>query len=206
MIILQVTKSIYSFFTQRNLAHTNTFSVSTSIRWTGNLLRYFFSISISSNVKISLSIFICDNKFLCFIIFCFFQQNWHFALRLWPYFCHSHNKLKDNMEDNLDWVLFVAELEFAKILVPRLPQNTSNVNIVCVRKSKQKQLYSLCDQLLGALICLNFIILSLICFWLIRSGVNYVIYGCSFARTTPGESLYRIITLEENHCWSYYLR
>ena len=29
-------------------------------------------------------------------------------------------------------------------------------------------------------------------------GVNYVIYGCSSARTTPGVSLYRSLTLEEN--------
>ena len=29
-------------------------------------------------------------------------------------------------------------------------------------------------------------------------GVNYVIYGCSSARTTPGESLCRSLTLEEN--------
>ena len=30
-------------------------------------------------------------------------------------------------------------------------------------------------------------------------GVNYVIYGCSSARTTPGVSLYRsYLTLEEN--------
>ena len=29
--------------------------------------------------------------------------------------------------------------------------------------------------------------------------LNYVIYGCSFARTTPGVSLYRgCLTLEEN--------
>ena len=28
--------------------------------------------------------------------------------------------------------------------------------------------------------------------------VNYVIYGCSSARTTPGVSLYRSLKLEEN--------
>ena len=37
--------------------------------------------------------------------------------------------------------LFPTELEFSKILVPRLPQNTLNVNIECAEKSKQ--LYSL---------------------------------------------------------------
>ena len=29
-------------------------------------------------------------------------------------------------------------------------------------------------------------------------GVNYVIYGCSSARTIPGVSLYRSLILEEN--------
>ena len=29
-------------------------------------------------------------------------------------------------------------------------------------------------------------------------GVNYVIYGCSSARSTPGVSLYRGLTVEEN--------
>ena len=29
-------------------------------------------------------------------------------------------------------------------------------------------------------------------------GVNYVKYGCFTARTTPGASLYRRLTLEEN--------
>ena len=29
-------------------------------------------------------------------------------------------------------------------------------------------------------------------------GVNYVIYGCSSARTTPGVSLYWSLTMEEN--------
>ena len=71
---------------------------------------------------------------------------------------YSHNKCKDSLEGSLDRVLLAPELEFPKILVPRLPQNSSNVNIECAGKSKQ--LYSLCDQLLGALICLNFIILT----------------------------------------------
>ena len=29
-------------------------------------------------------------------------------------------------------------------------------------------------------------------------GVNHVMYSCSSARTTPGVSLYRSLTLEEN--------
>ena len=50
-------------------------------------------------------------------------------------FQHSHKKRKDNMEGSLDRVLLVAELEFPKILVPRLSLNTSDVNIECVGKS-----------------------------------------------------------------------
>ena len=37
----------------------------------------------------------------------------------------NHKKRKDSLEGSLDWVLFVAELEFPKILVPRLTQATS---------------------------------------------------------------------------------
>ena len=44
---------------------------------------------------------------------------------------------KPVMKDNLDRVLFADELEFPKILVPRLHQHTSNVNIECAGKSKQ---------------------------------------------------------------------
>ena len=77
-------------------------------------------------------------------------------------FEHSHKKRVDNLEGSLARVLFAAELEFPKTLVPRLPQNTSNVNIESSEKSKQ--LYYLCDQLIGALIYLHFIVLMLICF------------------------------------------
>ena len=44
------------------------------------------------------------------------------------------------------WIEYLFELDFPKILVPRLPPNASNVNIECDGKSKQ--LYSLCDKLL----------------------------------------------------------
>ena len=78
---------------------------------------------------------------------------------------HSHKRRKDSLEGSLDRVLFAAELAFPKILVPRLPQNSSNVNIECARKSKQLySIYSLCDQLLGVMIYLHFIILILIFF------------------------------------------
>ena len=56
----------------------------------------------------------------------------------------SHKKRKHSLEGSLDRVLFAAEFEFPKILVPRLPQHTSNVNIECAGKSEwSKQLYSL---------------------------------------------------------------
>ena len=56
---------------------------------------------------------------------------------------HSHKKRKDSLEDSLDRVLFATELEFPKILVPRLPQHTANVNIEYAGKSEwSKQLYS----------------------------------------------------------------
>ena len=65
---------------------------------------------------------------------------------------HSHKKRKDtdSLEGSLVRVLFVAELKFLKILVPKVPQNSSNLHTECGEKSKE--LYSLCDQLLGALI------------------------------------------------------
>ena len=74
----------------------------------------------------------------------------------------SLNIPKDSLQGSLNQAFFVTKSEFPKILVPRLPQNTSNVNTEWVRKSKQ--LYSLCDQLLGALTYLCFIALMLICF------------------------------------------
>ena len=84
---------------------------------------------------------------------------------------HSHKKQKDSLDGSLDRVLFVAELEFPKILVPKLPQHTSDVNIECARKVKTTLLFTH-DQLLRALIHFNFIILILIYFWLMMSGVK----------------------------------
>ena len=37
----------------------------------------------------------------------------------------------------MNWALFAAEFEISKILVHRLPQGTSNVNIGCPGKSKR---------------------------------------------------------------------
>ena len=69
---------------------------------------------------------------------------------------HSHKKRKGS----LDRALSAAELEFPKILVPRQPQNTSNVSYT-KGAGKSKQLYSVCDQLFVALIYLHFIVLIL---------------------------------------------
>ena len=38
------------------------------------------------------------------------------------------------MKFSLGRVLFEAEIVFAKLVVPRLPQNTSNVNTECAAK------------------------------------------------------------------------
>ena len=116
---------------------------------------------------------------------------------------HSHKKRKDSLEGSLDWILFTGELEFPKILVPRPPQNISNVKTECAGKSKQ--LYSLCDQLLGALMYLNFTFLILMFLndyvWCKQCNIWF-----SSARTTLGVTLYRSLTLEEKHCCSYYSR
>ena len=79
---------------------------------------------------------------------------------------HSHKKRKDSLDGSLDRVLFAAELEFSNILIPRLPQHTSNVNNECAGKSEwSKQLYSLyLTSFLKGLINPNFFILVLICF------------------------------------------
>ena len=57
-----------------------------------------------------------------------------FQLKSW--FFHSHKNRKDSLEGSLDQVSLAAELEFPKMLVPRLPQHTSDVNIECVGKSE----------------------------------------------------------------------
>ena len=54
---------------------------------------------------------------------------------------NSHKKQKDSLEGSQDQVLLVAEIELPKILVPRLSQHTSDVNIECTGKSEySKQL------------------------------------------------------------------
>ena len=41
---------------------------------------------------------------------------------------YSHKKQKDSLTGRLNRVLFAAEIEFPKILVPRPPKDTSNVS------------------------------------------------------------------------------
>ena len=90
------------------------------------------------------------------------NKYWH-ILNIDSSFKNSHKRRKGSLEGSLDGVLFAAELEFPKILFPRLPQHTSNVNIEYAGQSEwPKQLYlAICDQLPGALIDLDFIILIL---------------------------------------------
>ena len=72
-----------------------------------------------------------------------FYREWY----IWCLFCcseHSHKKWKVSLKGSLDRALPAGELEFPKILVPRLSQHTSNGNIQCAGKSEwSKQLYSL---------------------------------------------------------------
>ena len=112
---------------------------------------------------------------------------------------HTHKKQKDRLKVSLDQVLFAAKLELLKILVHRLPQNSSSVNIEGARKLKQR--YSLCAQLLGTLTYLYFIILILIYFSLIMTAVDYVTYGCPSSRTNPG-----VIIIQELHTGGKTLR
>lgn len=94
------------------------------------------------------------------------------AVILWfsDEFWHSHKTLKDILKGSLHRVLFAAELKFPKMFVKG----------------------SLCDQPLGALVYLHFIVLKLICFSLIMPGRNHVIYGCSFLRKNKRISLFTI--------------
>ena len=111
-------------------------------------------------------------------------KNDHMIIKKWYYYSPRNGKIVRKVI----WMEYYLQLNLT--LVPGLPQHASNVNTECVRKSKQ--LYS---AVLQVLIDLNFIILILICFWLMIPGVNYAIYSCSSARATPWVLLYRSVTL-----------
>ena len=53
----------------------------------------------------------------------------------------SYHNQRDNLQGSLVLVLFVAELDFPKILVSRLPQDTSNVNMESSGKSTKSALF-----------------------------------------------------------------
>ena len=72
------------------------------------------------------------------------NKSWLLLIYVFDIFTHSHKKEQDCLEGSLDQILIATELEFPKILVPRLPQHTSDVNNECAGKSEwSKQLYSL---------------------------------------------------------------
>ena len=95
-------------------------------------------------------------------------------------FKHSNKKQKDS----LVWVLIVAELKFLKILIPRLSQNTSNVNIESTIKIKTTVLFMWRTAWSPDLSLLYFSDIDL--FLIDYACCKLAINGCSSLRTTPG--------------------
>ena len=96
------------------------------------------------------------------------QQLIQFLKDLWNVYTileHSHKKQKDSLDGSLDRVLFAAELKISKILVLRLQ-------------------FIKCKQWMCRNISLFYY--SDINLVLIMPAVNYVMYGCSSLRITPG--------------------
>ena len=54
---------------------------------------------------------------------------------------NSQKKRNYSLENSLVRVLYAAEIELPKIIKPRLPQNTSNLNIESTGKSKKIVLF-----------------------------------------------------------------
>ena len=89
------------------------------------------------------SVFVTVTTFESIILMILWSPLWYWPSQLYLSY-HSFRKRKDSLEGSLDRVLLAAEIEFMKLLVPRLPQHTSNVNTKCAGKSEwSKQLYSL---------------------------------------------------------------
>ena len=107
---------------------------------------------------------------------------------------HIHKKWKDSLEGSLVQLSFVTELEFSKILVPRLPQNISNGITESTRTLK---LYYLSNQLLGVLIYLHFTVPILIDYAWWKLCNKWLLLFVNNSRS---------LTLEEKHCCSYYSR
>ena len=101
--------------------------------------------------------------------------------------CNSHEKWKES----LDRVIFAAKLELPKILIPRFPQNTLNVNNAWAENQNYYNLYVISLFEHKYLFYSSDINLR---FQLIMPGGNWVIYGYSSPRTTPGTILCRYNT------------
>ena len=117
---------------------------------------------------------------------------------------HSHKKRKDSLEGSLDRVLFAAELEFPKILVPT--QATSEFikckHLMC-RKIKATVFYILyysgsTDISSFYYADINLFLIDYACYKL----CNYMV--APLREQLQELSLYRSFTLEEKHCCSYY--
>ena len=65
------------------------------------------------------------------LIFGFFASNQpkQISFKKWANNYFSHKKRKDSLEGSLDRVLFAAEPEFSKILVPKLPYQMEALNV-----------------------------------------------------------------------------
>ena len=75
-----------------------------------------------NKIAVRTQLFSCDN---CEIFKnSFFDRKIPVAVSIYRMSNHSHKKWKDSLKGRLDRVLLAAELEFPKILVTRLPQNT----------------------------------------------------------------------------------
>ena len=114
-------------------------------------------------------------------------------------FSHSQKKRKDSLEGTLVGVLFAAELEFPKILVPRLLQHTSNVNIETTAKSKQLQLLFVSSFLEPWYIFLY-------CYDISLFLIDYASRKLCNKWLLLFENNSRSLTLKEKHCCSYYWR
>ena len=96
---------------------------------------------------------------------------------------HSHKKQKDSLEVTTVWIFFTAELEFPKILVPRLLQRIHQMQTFTVLEIKTTALFmkpASWSSDISLFYC------SDIVFWLIIPVVNYAINGCSSSRATVG--------------------
>ena len=100
----------------------------------------------------------CLNLYVRFLLFYLFFFHRMFVLVLVVLFFEVVDVCIARINGEIVWKVvwikyyFVAEHELLKILVRRLPQNTSDVNVEYAGKSKE--LHSLYDQLLVALISL----------------------------------------------------